>query len=183
MNLFFIFSTVKTPGSIVFRSECVRVTGHVCTLSLVLLQRTGTAVCAQSVCMVCVSGRKCVSVYVLNVHLHLCECVCVCVCVCACVHMYVWSRCWDLCVSLGRECRDPWTLLCFLLTRQAHTSTHTHTHIHTKSIRVRMRVALRQASQPLRTKRLRAHCPLLMHTHTHTHTHTNTYMQTHNYCI
>lgn len=56
-----LFSTVNLR-SIVFSSGCVCVTGHVCTLSLVLLQRAGTAVCTRSVCMVCESVSRAESV-------------------------------------------------------------------------------------------------------------------------
>lgn len=103
--------------------------------------------CMYSICMhgvwVCASGRKCVLKWqtekMREREWEVLSCVCLdsasaslCEWVCAFVwvhlHVYVWSRCWDLCVSLGRECRGPWTLLCFLLTRQPHTSTHPHSH-------------------------------------------------------
>lgn len=133
LHLLFFVSHCENLGSIVFSSGCVCVTGHVCTLSLVLLQRAGTAVCTRSVCMVCES----VSVRESDRRRKREEESCVC----------VWSRCWDLCVSLGRECRDPWTLLCFLLTRHTHsTPSHSRAHVRAASIRARMRVALRPVS-------------------------------------
>lgn len=137
LHLLFFVSHCENLGSIVFSSGCVCVTGHVCTLSLVLLQRAGTAVCTQSVCMVCESVSRAESVRESDRRRKREEESCVC----------VWSRCWDLCVSLGRECRDPWTLLCFLLTRHTHsTPSHSRTHVRAASIRARMRVALRPVS-------------------------------------
>lgn len=137
MHLLFFVSHCENLGSIVFSSGCVCVTGHVCTLSLVLLQRAGTAVCTRSVCMVCESVSRAESVRESDRRRKREEESCVC----------VWSRCWDLCVSLGRECRDPWTLLCFLLTRHTHsTPSHSRTHVRAASIRARMRVALRPVS-------------------------------------
>lgn len=137
LHLLFFVSHCENLGSIVFSSGCVCVTGHVCTLSLVLLQRAGTAVCTRSVCMVCESVSRAESVRESDRRRKREEESCVC----------VWSRCWDLCVSLGRECRDPWTLLCFLLTRHTHsTPSHSRTHVRAASIRARMRVALRPVS-------------------------------------
>lgn len=60
MYLFFILATVKTPGSIVFRSVCYR--------PCLYIKLSATAAhwdcCVCSICMhgvwVCVSGRKCV---------------------------------------------------------------------------------------------------------------------------
>lgn len=137
LHLLFFVSHCENLGSIVFSSGCVCVTGHVCTLSLVLLQRAGTAVCTRSVCMVCESVSRAESVRESDRRRKREEESCVC----------VWSRCWDLCVSLGREGRDPWTLLCFLLTRHTHsTPSHSRTHVRAASIRARMRVALRPVS-------------------------------------
>lgn len=137
MHFLFFVSHCENLGSIVFSSGCVCVTGHVCTLSLALLQRAGTAVCTRSVCMVCESVSRAESVRESDRRRKREEESCVC----------VWSRCWDLCVSLGRECRDPWTLLCFLLTRHTHsTPSHSRTHVRVASIRARMRVALRPVS-------------------------------------
>lgn len=137
MHFLSFVSHCENLGSIVFSSGCVCVTGHVCTLSLALLQRAGTAVCTRSVCMVCESVSRAESVRESDRRRKREEESCVC----------VWSRCWDLCVSLGRECRDPWTLLCFLLTRHTHsTPSHSRTHVRAASIRARMRVALRPVS-------------------------------------
>lgn len=66
MHLLFFVSHCENLGSIVFSSGCVCVTGHVCTLSLVLLQRAGTAVCTRCMYAWCVSlcleQRACVRV-------------------------------------------------------------------------------------------------------------------------
>ncbi len=98
----------ENPWKPCFRSESVFVTGNACTLSLVLLQCTETAVCTQSVCIVCEcvcqTESVCQSdrqrkweteseswrvVHVWIVHLHLCvsESVRLCESACTCVRL------------------------------------------------------------------------------------------------
>lgn len=105
-------SFLTAPGSIVFSSECL------CCEPLYFKRRAAAAhwdCCVYSICMhavwVCAESEwerdehKRASVWMCAAFVH------------------AGSRCWDLRASPDRECRGPWTLLCFLLTRRTHTLT------------------------------------------------------------
>lgn len=129
-----IFKHTSTSIEALSSAVSVFVLEAMSVLSLALLQHTGTAGWTQSVCMVCecvcVKLKVCMRVTkkVRERQREVMSASGVCFCMIVWVCVRVWSRCWDLCVSLGRECRGPWTHLYILLTRNTHLHIPTLTH-------------------------------------------------------